>query len=636
MRQVGVWWVLVVLSAATAVRSTDAGASEPGRGRPMDIHSHSRPAEARVTHVGLDLTADLAARELRGTAELVFERPPGAQADAPLVLDTRGLEIQAVETAPGQGDPAAVPFTLGEADPFLGAPLTLKVPAGVGRVRVRYRTTAAATALQWVAPEGTAGGKHPFLFTQSQAIHARSWIPLQDSPGVRVTYDARITVPKGLKAVMSAGAPEPVAGGDGSTFAFHMKQPVAPYLIALSVGDLVFRPLSDRTGVWSEPAMLEKSASEFADTETMVRAAEARYGPYRWGRYDLLVLPPSFPFGGMENPTLTFVTPTVIAGDRSLVSLVAHELAHSWSGNLVTNATWRDFWLNEGFTTYVERRIVEDLYGARRAAMERALGMRELRDELSELPPRDQVLHVDLTGRDPDDGMTRIPYEKGALFLTALEQAFGRERFDAFLHGYFDHFAFRSITTADFVAYLKEHLFARDEAAARKIDLDAWIERPGLPEPHPEPDVQSFARVDAAVRDWSDGKRPATRLDAGDWTTQEWLRFLQSLPPTLGPGRMAELDGVYHLTGRGNSEIACVWLVMAVRNRYEPADARLAEFLTTIGRRKFLMPLYTELLKTPEGAAKARALFNRARAFYHPISAASVEKLLAGKPPQGD
>jgi hypothetical protein len=457
-------------------------------------------------------------------------------------------------------------------------------------------------------------------------MHARSWIPLQDSPGVRVTYEATIRVPGPLRAVMSADRLE---GDRAGLFRFRMPQAIPPYLIALAVGELEFRPLGERTGVFAEPSVVGRAAGEFADTEAMVRAVETRFGPYRWGRYDLLVLPPSFPFGGMENPKLTFATPTILAGDRSLVSLVAHELAHSWSGNLVTNATWSDFWLNEGFTTYLERRIIEDLYGPDRAVMEAVLGLGELREELAEKPPRDQVLHVDLSGRDPDDGMTRIPYEKGALFLATLEHRFGRARFDPFLRGYFDHFAGRSLTTAEFERYLDEHLLETDRAAAEGLDVHAWLYEPGLPGGYPVPRSTRFERVEETARGWLEGRIETSALDTRDWSTHEWLRFLQTLPPTLAADRLAELDARFHLTDTGNAEVAHQWLLMAIRARYAPADARLEAFLTTIGRRKFLVPLYGELIKTPEGSARARNLYQRARPFYHPIAAETIDRLLA-------
>jgi hypothetical protein len=406
-----------------------------------------------------------------------------------------------------------------------------------------------------------------------------------------------------------------------------MPQPIPPYLMALAVGDLAFEKLGERTGVWAEPGVLKSAAYEFGDVENMVGSIEKRFGPYRWGRYDILVLPPSFPFGGMENPRLTFATPTILAGDRSLVSLIAHELAHSWSGNLVSNATWRDFWLNEGFTTYLERRIVEDLYGSDRAEMEWVLGLVELREELKDQPPKDQVLQIDLTGRDPDEGMNRIPYEKGALFLRTLERLVGRARFDGFLRSYIDHFTFRSITTAEFVGYLKEHLLS-DPAEAKFIDLTAWLDGPGIPAGFAEPKSARLDAVDRATRGWLDGQVATDKLGAGEWTTQEWIRFLQALPEKVPADRLAELDRMFGLTGRGNAEIAHQWLLIAIRNRYAAADERLKSYLTTIGRRKLVLPLYKALLATPSGRQHAEAIYATARPGYHPITVESVDRLL--------
>src|ERR1043166_4918259 len=333
----------------------------------MDVHSFSCPEQARVRHLELDLRVDFDQKILEGSVEVHFDLLSGNE----LVLDTRGLRIASVEPA--------LSWEHGPEHAVLGRPLFIRVAEGTTCVRIHYATSPEASGLQWLDPPQTAGKRHPFLFTQSQAIHARSWIPLQDTPGVRVTYTANVRVPAGLRAVMAAGME-----GNGR---FDMPQPIPSYLIALAAGDLDFRELGPRSGVYAEPSVVDAAAYEFADTEAMIAAVEELYGPYRWGRYDLLVLPPSFPFGGMENPRLTFATPTILAGDRSLVSLVAHELAHSWSGNLVTNATWSDFWLNEGFTVYVERRILEKLYGRARTEMEAFLGKRELVNEMKELKP---------------------------------------------------------------------------------------------------------------------------------------------------------------------------------------------------------------------------------------------------------
>jgi hypothetical protein len=407
-----------------------------------------------------------------------------------------------------------------------------------------------------------------------------------------------------------------------------MPQRIPAYLLAIAAGDIAFAPMSRRTGVYAEPSVVQAAAREFEDTERMMEAAERLYGPYRWERYDILVLPPSFPFGGMENPRLTFATPTVLAGDKSLVALIAHELAHSWSGNLVTNATWRDFWLNEGFTTYIERRLVEEVFGPGAAGMEAVLGRQDLEEELARLDDRDEILHIELTGRDPDDAATRLPYEKGCLFLRSLEELFGRERFDAYLRGYFDRFAFRSIVTEDFLDDLRAHLFASDELRARAVPLEDWIEGPGLPAQAPRPVSDALEAVAGVAADWSAGRVPTSAVPFTGWSTQQRLQFLRRLPGPLPPARMAELDAAFGLTRSPNNEIAFQWLLMSLRSGYAPAEARLEDFLVSIGRRKYIKPLYEELVRTPQGLERARAIYARARPGYHPIAVDTMDRIV--------
>ena len=592
----------------------------------VDVHSYAQPQLVATRHIEMDLTVDFDRKILHGWAELAVVR---RDATAPLVADTRDLKIDRVETAAGaKGELKLASFTIGKVDPILGAPLIVPLGEGVDRVRVHYSTSPAASALQWLEPSQTAGKKRPYLFTQSQAIHARSWIPLQDSPAVRTTFRARIRTPQDLIALMASrrdfrlANPKEEPTGE---YTFRMPHRIPSYLIALAVGDLGYRQLGHRTGVWAEPGEVEAAAREFEDTERMIQAAEKLYGPYAWLKYELLVLPPSFPFGGMENPLLTFATPTIIAGDKSLVSLVAHELAHSWSGNLVTNATWRDFWLNEGFTVYVERRIQEQVYGEGRARMEAVLGRQELEAEIAKLPAADQLLYIDLKGRDPDDGVTAIAYEKGALFLLALEQAFGRELFDQFLLAYFSTFAFQSITTQDFQAFLAQNLLNKDPEAAAKVPVEEWLHQPGIPASAPKPVSEEFVAVDEVVRKWP-ATPPATVTKA--WTTHHWLHFLRAFPVDAGAAKMASLDRAFGFTKSKNSEIAGQWLLMAARNRYEPAAARMESFLVEVGRRKFVRPIYEELAKTSEGRARAGKIFAKARAGYHPITAATVAQVL--------
>jgi hypothetical protein len=421
----------------------------------------------------------------------------------------------------------------------------------------------------------------------------------------------------------------PVRGraADGA-FTFRMEHAVPPYLIALACGKLEFAPVGERCGVWAEPGLLPRAAREFEDMERMLLACEQTFGPYRWDRYDVLVLPPAFPFGGMENPTLTFATPTILAGDKSLVGLIAHELAHSWSGNLVSNATWRDFWLNEGFTVFLENRIMEVVYGEERAAMERLLGLEQLEDELASLPPGDQVLHIDLAGRNPDDNMTAVPYEKGAAFLHRLEQVFGRPAFDAFLKAYFDAHALRSITTADFLAWLDAHLLRGDPERTAQVDVARWVRAPGLPDEAVRPASAAFAMVDAARAGWLAGTRATPDLGAAAWSTQLWLRFLNGLPERVDTPRLEELDRAFGLTATGNSEVFTAWAVVAIRNGVPAVDPRVEQFLLTVGRRKYLKPIYEALAKAPAGMARAREIYARARPRYHAVSVRTLDELL--------
>ena len=504
--------------------------------------------------------------------------------------------------------------------------LTIDLPTEANSIRISYSTGPHATALQWLDAEQTAGKKAPFLFTQSQEIHARSWIPTQDTPGVRVTYAAQIETPNNLLAVMS-DCHQTDLNRDG-TYRFSMDHPIPPYLIALAVGDLKFASTGHRTGVFAEPSVLERATYEFAEADRMLQAAERLYGNYRWGRFDILVLPPSFPFGGMENPGVTFVTPTLIAGDRSSVSVIAHELAHAWSGNLVTNATWSDFWLNEGFTTYTERRIQEELYGSSRAAMEEVLAEERLATEMKNLSPEDQLLYPNLEGRDLECLATLVPYVKGALFLKTLENTFGRDRIDAYLRGYFEHFAFQSITTVQAIDYLRKELLDTNPDLAAKIPLQEWLFSPGLPESAPKAVSPELTQIRNLANEWSADRISTDDLSAHDWNTQQKLHFLDSLPANVGFRKMRELDQRFQITQSANAEILYRWLLLAVQNQYDAAYSRLEEFLNTVGRIIYVKPLYEELAKTGPGKAFAEAVYRRARPSYHPLTQAIVDKIL--------
>lgn len=624
--------LVLAMTARGAASTAQDGPIDPNH----DYHSFSNPQQLRVEHANLALEVDFTAKRLAGTVVLRVKRI--AREARTLILDSRGLSVRAVWLVRDQAKPRPLPYRFGTRDAKLGTPLQIDVSAvaePVFEVRISYLTDPQASGLQWVAPEQTAGKQHPFLFSQSQAIHARSWIPLQDTPAVRMTYEAKLQIPTELVAVMSAAG----TGGfpDEGLYQFRMEQAIPSYLIALGVGNLEYKQIGRRTGVYAEPAIAEAAAREFADTESMLKTSERLFGPYRWERYDLLILPPSFPFGGMENPRLSFITPTVIAGDKSLTSLIAHELAHSWSGNLVTNATWRDLWLNEGFTVFLERRIMGALYGERRRDMEDVLGLQSLQGELKTLPEQDQVLAIDLRGRDPDDVFSEVPYEKGRLFLGWLESKFGRGRFDTFLRGYFDHFAFQSITTEQFLQYLNDNLLKDNPKGVSAASLKEWIEGPGLPADAVLPRSDAFKKVEERRQAWLEARATVTTLGVADkekgrgtvpWTTHEWLHFLDNLPGKLSPEQLAELDAAFKLTDTGNSEIAHSWLKVAIRNRYEPALPRLERYLTSIGRRKLIKPLYEELMKSDWGREFAQRVYTQARPTYHPIAVSTLDEIV--------
>lgn len=640
------------LSEALAAQATAQGHHHP--------HSLSNPEEVRVQHMGIAWDVDFKKKQIEGVVRYWIERP---NPNAPLVLDTHGLEVTAAFVSDGPADLATFKknpnlivnaptlswsktrWSLGSADPMLGRPLAITLSTHTRMVEVRYRTTKQSSGLQWLDPSQTDDGKYPFLYTQSQPILGRSFIPMQDTPALRVTYDAKVKVPKDLRALMSAEMNEhppakapPIIEQDKREYSFRMPQAVPSYLIALAVGRLDYAPLGPRSGVWASPSQLAVARYEMLPTEEMITKTEALFGPYRWGHYDILVLPAAFPFGGMENPRLTFATPTILAKDRSLISLIAHELAHSWSGNLVTNANWNDIWLNEGFTTYAERRIVEAVYGKERAQMEALLGYQDLQDTLQALQSRkpDQRLAADATGRDPDLLLTSIAYEKGALFLTHLEQIYGRDRFDKFIRRWFDEHAFQAVTTEQFIRFIQAELLdvASPLPGQKPVDLEAWLTEPGLPKNAPLPQSQALARVDETYARFAAKKLRASALPFARWSFQEQLHFLRKVDASLEASLFADLERRFGLSKAKNSEIRAKWLELCAKRGYAPAKRSIEGFLRTVGRRKFLMPIYGAILKGPFGHPFALEVFEQAKAGYHAISRESVAALLAQHQPK--
>ncbi len=585
-----------------------------------DAHSFADPSQAIVKHLDLDINVDFETETIDGKASWKIDN---VSRGIKITFDVNTLQIDKITLGTAE---KATTFELGKSVPFHGQPLIVAIEPTTTLVHIYYKTTKEAVALQWLKPAQTADKNKPFLFSQGQSIWTRTWIPCQDSPGIRFSYHAKVTVPKDLMAVMSAVNPQ--QRNDSGIYNFKQDRAIPSYLMAIAVGDIAFKAIDNRTGVYAEHSLLEKSALEFAKLGEMVKAAENLYGPYRWGRYDVLVLPPSFPYGGMENPNLTFLTPGILAGDRSLTNLLAHELGHSWSGNLVTNASWDDMWLNEGFTTYVEHRIGEKIFGVDEAKMHDVVSRKLFYDNVAELgkDSPDTKLAVTIGNRNPDDALTDIPYEKGYAFLQVIENAVGRKKFDAFVKNWFDKNAFKSVTTDDFVKYLNAELIKGDKSLEEKIQAQKWIYGTGIPDNVIIPISPAFDEIDKIQQTWR--KNGVVGLSKIINSTAKKQHFIDHLPDDITTAEMAAIDAEFDFTKSGNFVIKRQWFVPAIRHQYKVAYPAIEEFMIATSRTGSLQTLYKEMVKTREGKAWAREIFAKAKTGYHLTTVQSVEGLL--------
>ena len=595
-----------------------------------DVHSFARPEECRVTHLDFSVAIDFESRQLKGTSTWTLDKKEDA---SHVFFDTKELDIEKVWLDDGE----ETSFSLGDKDETLGQALKIAIKPETKKVHIRYQTDPKAEALMWLDPSQTQGKEHPFFFTQSQAILARTWIPCQDGPGVRFTYTADVQTPDGLMAAMSAS--NPTDKNADNSYHFEMKQPVPSYLMAMVCGDLEFRAIGDRTGVYAEPSLIDAAHYELGQMQTMLEKAEGLYGKYAWERYDVVFLPPSFPFGGMENPRLTFATPTIIAGDRSLTALIAHELAHSWSGNLVTNATWDDFWLNEGFTVYFEQRIMEEVFGREYSEMLALLSFQGLLDELEEFESEnameDTHLKLHLKNRNPDDGMSAIAYDKGYLFLRMLEESYGREAFDAFIKNYFSTHAFSVMTTEEFLVYLKANLLETNPELAESCQIDAWVYGPGLPDNCPSITSKKLNDIDQMIDQYFElANLSLDQVDTTGWSAHEYIYFIANCPENMDKNQMAVLDAHFGFTKSNNCEILGKWFIRAAAAKYEEAYPAMEDFLVRVGRRKFLTPIYKELVATADGWEMASDIYKKAEPNYHAVARNTLVELLKKTAPQ--
>jgi leukotriene-A4 hydrolase len=628
---------IYLLLASILVFSCDSTSSEEHKkaihidsSSKISTHSFSNVEQIHTKHLSLELDVNFKNKTLYGVARHEMDNHGSDTA----IFDIKALEIQKVTI--GRGDEHETDFIIGKNDELLGQPLFVKIKKDTKFINIYYKTTEETEALDWLDPKLTAGRKFPFMYSQGEAILTRSWIPIQDVPSNRITYSADVKVPKDLLAVMSAKNPTNL-NPDGK-YHFEMKQPIPSYLIAIAVGNLRYVKLGKHSGVYSEPELSEKCRYEFVDMPKMIAAAEKIYGKYQWEQYDIILLPYSFPFGGMENPRLTFANPTLLAGDRSLVSVIAHELAHSWSGNFVTNAAWEDFWLNEGFTVYFENRIMEELYGKEVADMLAIIEFQELESEMNDIShsehPEDTQLKLKLESRNPDDGMTSIAYVKGAFFLKTLEQKVGRELFDKFLKNYFKKFSFKTITTEDFIDYLNTELLLPNKI---EFNTKEWIYEEGIPDNCVKLSSKRFDIVNKLADRFAKGedifktKRKKDKITRDKFNTQEWLTFIRRLPEKMDPAQLKKLDDKLNFKGWGNSEIMTEWYILGINSDYKGIRPQMKRFLYKVGRRKYIAPIYSALIKTPENLLWAKKVFLRANVSYHFVTFSTVYEMLYPK-----
>ncbi|KAJ3272315.1 Leukotriene A-4 hydrolase [Terramyces sp. JEL0728] len=595
---------------------------------PVDPNSFANTDKVITTHTHLTWVADFGGKVFKGSAKHTFKASSNGDK---VVLDTRFLIVK-LATRDGN----SLKFELAKDDEKFGTALTISTDYIAGQVFdivIDYETTDKCTATQWLSPAQTVGKVHPYMFSQCQAIHARSLLPCQDTPSVKITYSSQITVPKPLTALMSAVR----TSFDESTNTFHYKQAtsIPSYLIAIAIGNLKGIKVGPRSTVWSEPEVVEAAAWEFEDTETFIKIGEDLLTPYCWGIYDLLVLPSSFPYGGMENPCLTFVTPTLLAGDRSLVDVVAHEIAHSWMGNLVTTQNWEHFWLNEGFTVFIERKIAGRLHGEPSRHFHSIIGYKHLQESVDHFEeikcPQYSCLCPRLQGEDPDDVFSSVPYEKGYSLLFYLERILGGPSvFEPYVKAHVEQFAHKSITTNDFKVFLYK-FFESKKHILNNVDWESWFHKPGMPIVDNNFDTSLAKDCKDLAKRWDEARDKSVVFSPEEFSkfssnqTVMFLEDLLALKPF--PHKIIEqMEATYHFSKTKNCEITFRWQMICLIANYTAIFPSVVSFITRVGRMKYVRPLYRQWIKADDGLEIAKETFTKNKSFYHPICSGMVSK----------
>ncbi len=627
---------IALMSAGAAPRAADWSPIQSG----LDYHSFANTDQFRITHVDLDLRVDFDSQTLRGQIGMRIDRvDPGA---TQLVLDTRDLIVHAVtqratNVLGAEADAKAPwvdrPFRLDKADPILGSALVIDLPPSRKAhefIRIDYETGPRPRATGWLTEKQTAGHR-PLMYALPGPIAARSWLPLQDTPQVRFTYKAVIHTPEDLRAVMSP-APDPKAKRTGE-YSFVMDDAVPAAALGLVAGDLEFKEISPHSGVYAEKPLLRASAAEFADFEAMQAAAQALLGARPAGRFDIVVVGSHLPIAAASAPRMIFVSSTLLAGDKSLLSPAIGALADAWS---LPPAAWRDAWVGEGLDRYAANRILGALYGSVRANIDQLAALEAMHAAFASRLPADQALALDLRGRDPGLAVTAATRVKAGLLFTWLESRFGRDRLDGFLRDLISRRSGHSLTTEEFLGELRTQLLERYPGIAGMEEVMAWVSGPGLPRSAELPPAQDWGSVDAVRAAWLAGAAPLTRPRTADWIDYQWGRFLDGMPSDLGAARMLELERALPHGRDLNPVVGAAWYTLVARSGYPAAAKPLEKFLLEVGRGSLLVPLYRAMQGTPAETEVARRVFARARPGYHPQVAAAVDAIVKSDPEKAD
>jgi aminopeptidase N len=581
-----------------------------------DPHSYIDQSHSQIKHINFHFTVDFKTQIIQGKAKYTLDRESGES----LFLDTSQLNIESIYSAKKK-----IQWKFDKDDSILAQRLHIENIAGITEFTIEYSTSPEAAALQWTTPVQTAGKVHPFLYSQCQPIHARSLFPCQDSPSVRFTYNAKIEVSNSLVAVMAAQSIDSTAKGSSTQYSFEMKQPIPSYLFALAVGNLVFSEIGPRTGIYAEPEIIEAAAWEYAGNEKMLSEAEKLLGPYLWDRYDILIMPPSFPYGGMENPRLTFLNSIVLVGDRSFLSIIYHELAHAWTGNLVTNATWDHFWINEGWTRYAEIRIAEALEGKDKAQLLMAIYLKNLLQTIDNFGAENDITRLRTTteGLDPDKNFSSIPYDKGHQFLLKLEAAVGRKRFDTFLQKYINKYQFRSITTEEFLIFLEKEL----PDVVEVVDVQNWVFDRAIPKDGFEAPSSLYDQTMTVLDAYLKGKLPSEE-DVANWDGAQIVAFLQGVLNQTPIEDCEYLDKLFGLANSKKAGVLSYFFEICINSGYQKIIPRVEKYLGRVGRGLAIAPIYSALVKQEWSRKDARRIFDGVKKGYHPVQVKNIESLL--------